>query len=282
MFRDVPHLTYDDLITGEKFVGICDAVWFHYQHTAFNPTVGMSRFFYADTYRAEELFERLAAFDAPEVVAVTHNADREVDASMMDCLPANVVAWFSQNVCHVHPKLHPLPIGLENERWFPELRKKQKILDYRAAPVTPTRLLYMNHAIATNPAARQPPYDLFRRAHWCTAVRGRNGHDFDGYLRHIADHFYVLSPEGNGIDCHRTWEALYMNRVPILIRNANTAIYEDLPVLLVDRWSEINERCLREKMGQFLEGRYDFEKLRFSFWRQRIRSLGGDSRGGRP
>src|SRR3954469_19787780 len=59
MFRKPPPLSYDDLITGEKFVGICDAVWFHYEPKAFAPDPTSSRLFYSDTYRAEELFARL-------------------------------------------------------------------------------------------------------------------------------------------------------------------------------------------------------------------------------
>ncbi len=272
MFRHSPQLSHDDLITGEKFVGICDAVWFHYEPRPFDPDPTSSRFFYSDTYRVEELFQRLPQSPGREVVVVTHNADRGVTADLVNAMPPNVVAWYSQNVCHAHPKVHPIPIGLENERWFPEQRKKHKILDYRAAPVAPTKLLYMNHAIGTNAAARQRPYDLFEGKAWCTAVRGANGQNYDGYLRDIAEHFYVLSPEGNGIDCHRTWEAIYMNRVPILIRNANTRLYEDLPVLLVDDWSAVTEQRLRDGIDRFLAADYDFEKLTFSFWRSRIRA----------
>ena len=30
---------------------------------------------------------------------------------------------------------------------------------------------------------------------------------------------FIYSPEGTGIDCHRTWEALYLNTIPIMKRN---------------------------------------------------------------
>ena len=81
MFRNPPRLSYDDLITGEKFVGICDAVWFHYEPTPFDPH-STSRFFYSDTYRIEELFERLPPPSDRQVVVVTHNADRGVTAEL--------------------------------------------------------------------------------------------------------------------------------------------------------------------------------------------------------
>jgi hypothetical protein len=275
MFRNPPELSYEDLITGEKFVGICDAVWFHYEPRGFDPGATSTCFFYSDTEQVEELFERLPRSPDRQVVVVTHNADRGVTADMVDKLPPNVVAWYAQNVRHAHPKLHPIPIGLENERWFPEERKKLKILRSRAASVVPTKLLYMNHAIWTNVPVRQGPYQMFEGKPWCTAVHGKNGRNYDGYLSGIADHFYVLSPEGNGIDCHRTWEALYMNRVPILIRNANTRMYEDLPVLLVDDWSAVTEERLRDARDRFLEADYDFDKLKFAFWRSLVRGERG-------
>jgi hypothetical protein len=269
MFRGAPSLGYDDLITGEKVAGACDAVWFHYEHRPFS-VARDARTFYTDTIHVEGLFEQLTRIADRRLVVVTHNSDRGIGADMLAKLPASAVAWHAQNVCHADPRLHPLPIGLENERWFPEQRKKQKILALRAARVAPTKLLYINHAVATNPTTRQRPYDLFAGAPWCTAVHGQNGSDFDRYLQGIADHFFVLSPPGNGVDCHRTWEALYAGRVPILLRSPNTALYRDLPVVLVDDWSELDERRLRDEQARLLDGRYDFDKLRFDHWRRQI------------
>jgi hypothetical protein len=103
-------------------------------------------------------------------------------------------------------------------------------------------------------------------------VGDENKPPFDDYLRSIADHFHILSPPGNGIDCHRTWEALYVNRVPVLLRAPHTTMYEDLPVLLVDRWEEITEEFLRGRMTSFLAADYHFEKLAFSCWQRLIRS----------
>jgi hypothetical protein len=89
--------------------------------------------------------------------------------------------------------------------------------------IKPSKLLYINHNISTNPAMRQKPYELLSNKSWVTCVHGRNGENFDEYINNICNHFYTLSPEGNGIDCHRTWECLYLNRVPIVTRNFNTS-----------------------------------------------------------
>ena len=40
------------------------------------------------------------------------------------------------------------------------------------------------------------------------------------YLKKMSEYSFVASPEGNGVDCHRTWEAFYLNVIPISRRKA--------------------------------------------------------------
>ena len=42
---------------------------------------------------------------------------------------------------------------------------------------------------------------------------------------------FVLSPPGAGIDCHRTWELLYLDCIPIVQSSTINELYDDLPVL---------------------------------------------------
>ena len=51
-----------------------------------------------------------------------------------------------------------------------------------------------------------------------------------------------MSPEGNGIDCHRMWECLYLKVIPICHRNILTEHFSKLfPIILVDDWKDKNE-----------------------------------------
>ena len=49
---------------------------------------------------------------------------------------------------------------------------------------------------------------------------------------------FVPSPAGNGIDCHRTWEAIYLGAVPVVLKSEFYG-REDWPVLVVDNWSDL-------------------------------------------
>lgn len=85
---------------------------------------------------------------------------------------------------------------------------------------------------------------------------------------------FWLSPRGNGIDCHRTWEALYLDIIPIVWNNSLTVLYENLPVLIINGIEELNEKFLREKLEEISKKKmtqsYQYEKLRNAYWRRLI------------
>ena len=49
---------------------------------------------------------------------------------------------------------------------------------------------------------------------------------------------FVPSPAGNGLDCHRTWEALYLGCIPVVLRSEYCGD-NSWPVMLVDSWDEL-------------------------------------------
>jgi hypothetical protein len=88
------------------------------------------------------------------------------------------------------------------------------------------------------------------------------------YLKMLRKSNFVLCPEGNGIDTHRIWETLYMGGIPVILNNAMlTNLVEDLPVLIVKDWRELNDMRRVEFYWHELIGKhYSFDKLRSSFW----------------
>ena len=75
-------------------------------------------------------------------------------------------------------------------------------------------------------------------------------------------HKFVLSPPGNGIDCHRTWESLYVGCIPIVIKNYIYDNFKNLPLLQVNDYSEVTS----ELLSSFNINDYSSEKLNMSFW----------------
>ena len=85
------------------------------------------------------------------------------------------------------------------------------------------------------------------------------------YLNRIQHHKFILSPNGNGLDCHRTWEILKLQRIPILKRQGQLErLYANMPVLFVDNWNDINQLNLSD-----IYHNYNFlnqEYLNFNYW----------------
>jgi hypothetical protein len=62
------------------------------------------------------------------------------------------------------------------------------------------------------------------------------------------DFAFEASPQGNGMDCFRTWEALALGTVPIVRTSPLDRLYRahDLPVAIVGDWSEVTPQRLVE------------------------------------
>jgi len=84
----------------------------------------------------------------------------------------------------------------------------------------------------------------------------------------------ILSPPGAGIDCHRTWEALYCGTIPIIIESSINELYIDLPVLIIPSWDIINYEFLHTKYIEIQENiknnKYNMNKLYLKFWTNEI------------
>ena len=82
---------------------------------------------------------------------------------------------------------------------------------------------------------------------------------------------FVLSPFGIGMDCHRTWEALCLGAIPILKAPHFTKMFEDLPVLIVNEWSDITESLLNNTIRDFKNKNFNYNKLTLQYWINRIK-----------
>jgi hypothetical protein len=72
-----------------------------------------------------------------------------------------------------------------------------------------------------------------------------NGGDYENYLINLKKHKFVVSPPGNGIDCHRNWEAIYLGCIPIVL-NSHFArnVLEDFSVFISSDLKNLNEKTL--------------------------------------
>ena len=73
---------------------------------------------------------------------------------------------------------------------------------------------------------------------------------------------YVISPEGNGVDCYRHYEALMAGCIPVMEDNPLTRKkYAGLPILYTKDYSEVTPAYLLAQYESMLDAEYDFSSL---------------------
>jgi hypothetical protein len=98
----------------------------------------------------------------------------------------------------------------------------------------------------------------------------KQGHflpQFEMWLRR-GSYTYVLAHHGNGLDCHRSWEALVLGHVLVLQRSSLDKLYEGLPVILVDDWREVGDI---ESLLALEINDYQMDKLTNRYWVDKMR-----------
>jgi hypothetical protein len=93
------------------------------------------------------------------------------------------------------------------------------------------------------------------------------------FYLHIARSKFVLSPPGDGIDCYRTWEALYLGSIPIVLNTAVSSIFQQLPVLIVNNYEDINLSLLENVYNNMRRRSYDYKRLYKGYWQNQIKSF---------
>lgn len=82
------------------------------------------------------------------------------------------------------------------------------------------------------------------------------------YFTQLTTHKFTISPEGNGIDCHRHYEALIAGCIPIVEYSEIIKYkYGDCPILYTTNYSEITKEYLEKKYEEMKSKVYDFTRL---------------------
>jgi hypothetical protein len=257
---DTSHISITEYIDGDAFENL--------------QIVGAA---YAKTDRAKEILESREV----KGVLVTHNSDLGINTELVSLAfehNSDIITWFAQNAEVQHPKLVPIPIGLERTRWFPHLRKRyQQHKLAKQSLEQPSKLCLANFSMSTNRGQRQAcllAASSFATLQTSHIVCQDTYESYTRYLAQILEHKFVLCPDGNGVDTHRLWETLYLGRIPVVTRSCVTEAFSVLPMVILDSWNDLDRARLEAYWEEFREGRvpYTLNRLFMSFWKNRITS----------
>lgn len=196
------------------------------------------------------------------VTLITHNSDHCIDKSFLKYLECNTIkSWYCQNRLVSHPKLFSIPIGIANSQWpHGDLDTLAQIKEQRHQK---ENFVFKNFDTTTNKSERE----------LCDSITTKNGismspkTDNYQYWETIAKSKFVISPPGNGVDCHRIWECLYLGSIPVVLEHEALSQFSDLPILFVKSWEDVTISFL-EKVTLEIPEKIDI--LDIEYWKEKI------------
>lgn len=185
----------------------------------------------------------------------------------------NVKRWFMRNPIATHPLLakQGVPIGV-NGADVVHVATSRRHFAASTRPRANAKLLYLNFALEGS--ERNCLYQLAKQRGWGSFATMRVFYPdlkldkkpmgTAEYHYELAQHSFAISPRGYGLDCFRTWEALYLGVIPVLLRRspAHDAMFDGLPVLFVDSWADVTQSLLVAELERMRRAPYDLNRLR--------------------
>lgn len=284
----------NDPISGNRFAALCEGSWADDKRNGRErpPASGL---LYLKSENVLPFFELLDRCDPDEqYVILSTNSDLAVDSDGDLCnifhfrrgddgkrrrVPRQVRKWFACNLVSAPTdRVRHLPLGLCNGTdWGAGC-----VNEWKRAAAAPRRIknqVLCCFSTPTNPAARESCRNFFVDKPWATVLGGKTELDLapQDFAAAMRTHEYIVSPVGNGPDCHRVFESWMVSSTPvILMSNPMAKFYFDLlsnaggnilPICAPENWETV-ERLVEHAREPF--NPCDHERLLFSWWAEEI------------
>jgi hypothetical protein len=259
-------------LSGDTFRSMADHIWEARNEDLKPSEIIPGDVIFCQSDMLETLCERVLTDAQIPITLLLGNSDRN-HTQLLGQLLGNTgaVKIFAQNLVDHIPGVEPLPIGLENAWHSTNGRPKDFRVKRNKSLNRSSRVMWAFN-VETDPIGRKkaanelvniPTAD---RLGLLTPKQHRSA---------LTQYSFVASPPGNGLDCHRTWEAMYLGCVPIVLRSHMTQNYEllELPVWVVDSFEELRDLTEEQLQAKYLElsPKFGSEAMWAKYWISRIR-----------
>jgi hypothetical protein len=190
-------------------------------------------------------------------------------------IPQNIVHWFTTNCCIHDPYngVEGIPFGIHNTGGNTEFFDVYDKLELKQKSKT----LYVNFQFYTSERA-----ELYQYFSGFPGVTCERDVSFEKYLDQLNAHKFCLCPVGNGIDCYRIWECLYMGCIPIVQTHQGFNFLSDLslPIISINNLIVVNPDVLDHIYNNNeITASWDLTKAKLSYWKDRINEKNTCNRG---
>lgn len=262
-------------ITGNSIAVKCKHIW-NYDGYKINLKSNNNNWVFVKTDYIGDFFSKIKLTEP--FVMFTHNSDYTINEGYLKYLDdSKILVWFAQNVGIKHPKLKPFPIGIANAGYsHGDISIVNKIRDENNKK---ENMFYTNFNIQNNKTERE----------YCLQQTGLNIREdvnggwngfaggyklptsFEGYLRDLSKTYFCISPKGNGIDCHRTWESLYMGCIPIVTKSEVVDAHKDMPIIILNDWSEFKSINFNKELYHKIWNNFNIGDLHLDNYLKRVK-----------
>jgi hypothetical protein len=263
----------EEYVTCERIMNICRNIGVPYMKTESvkyrnHPSLITNRG-WEDSYELYDLRETPAI--------ATGYSDYDVGSDELDVVNIPTLkAWFANNINMRHPSLVAVPLGVPIEKYQPVQGNTRRLYDVskQRTDKREDKLAYMNFKLDTFYEERKLVQDMFSNEDWVTTgIVDITEEGHRNYLENIRDHKFCFSPRGNGVDCHRIYECLYLGTIPIVKRAMALEQFSNLPILFIDRWSDLTPELLESTWKEYIDKEWDMSQVLVSYWNNVIGSV---------
>lgn len=212
-----------------------------------------------------DFFERMHPQIKRKYILITHNSDLNITREHIKYIDEKIIRWFAKNVLEGHEKVTPIPIGLVNTfcNSIGKTSDLPKIMKH-----TPLKEMAISFGFSlVSGKDRIFLHELLNKKSFSVHIAEKNQRI---YFEKMQRCMFTASPEGNGADCHRTWEAIYLRTVPILTKNFFVTHFKQLgmPMLIIDDWHELEAITEQELEKLYKENVWEFDHpaMYMNYW----------------
>lgn len=168
-------------------------------------------------------------------------------------LPPNVHHWYLPNCDVEHKKFTCIPFGIPP--WFEDIAEKHFVTKFDKSKIIGKKI---HVAFNANTVQRHEILNSLQTNESYIVRKETVPHK--QYVEDLLECGFSLSPHGNGLDCYRNLEAIYMGRVPLMPFSRMNEAYRGLPYINFGQGVD----NLPDEID--LEGSF----ADMSYWRERI------------
>lgn len=260
----------NDMITGEQLQELADVYIGLESDFNWNPRISRQvskqminipdnydnpRIIFCYGHRLRYLLNRLSKFNN-RFFLIVHNSDENIGQFIVEQLfnSQKVIHLFSQNLI-VDSRLNDfvtiLPIGIANSQF-----EHGNLQLFKNIDLTKSENVFMNFEVATNMSKRIVCLQQLTSKGIPFLAKITPGDN----LKRMAKYRFVICPEGNGVDTHRIWEAIYLKCIPVVLNNLFTRRLSNvIPLVVLDNWSNLELSLLSESTYKQMMNNYNPE-----------------------